>query len=58
MRRVLFALLLSGCARNVYLGAKAEDIKFCRLEARTVAPVKAGSVYNDCMEALGYEAQP
>lgn len=52
----MLALALSGCARNAYPGAKSEDIKFCRLEARLVAPVKAGSTYNDCMESLGYAA--
>jgi hypothetical protein len=52
---LFLALALSGCAaRNAYPGAKSEDIKFCRLEARLVAPIKAGSTYNDCMESLGY----
>lgn len=48
-------MLLSACgSRNHYPGAKLEDIKFCRMEARMAAPIEENDVYNECMEALGY----
>jgi hypothetical protein len=48
-------VLLVGCVqRNIYVGAKSEDIKFCRMESRMVPPMHQNAVYNDCMVSLGY----